>query len=94
MRPNLGRKAKGRIPDPPPTPRLRPLCERKPSIAGLLTLLTPGLGHVYAGSPKQGLALFTLILLAYSGFISLAMFGRDPVLFNMIGSVLILLFID
>jgi len=33
---------------------------RKPWIAGLLTLVTRGLGHLYAGSPKRGLILFTI----------------------------------
>ena len=31
---------------------------RRPWIAGLLTILTIGLGHLYAGNPKRGLILF------------------------------------
>lgn len=33
---------------------------RKPWIAGVLTLVTRGLGHLYAGSPKRGLILFAI----------------------------------
>lgn len=31
---------------------------RKPWVAGVLTFVTRGLGHLYAGSPKRGLILF------------------------------------
>jgi signal peptidase I len=42
--------------------------ERGPSpwLAALLTVLTPGLGHLYIGLPKRGIAFFLLILLADS----------------------------
>ncbi|MHB8138382.1 MAG: signal peptidase I [Smithellaceae bacterium] len=33
---------------------------RRPWIAALLTLLTTGLGHLYAGNPKRGLILFCI----------------------------------
>jgi signal peptidase I len=33
---------------------------RRPWIAALLTLLTIGLGHLYAGNPKRGLILFCI----------------------------------
>jgi len=33
---------------------------RQPWMAGLLTFLSRGLGHVYAGSPKRGLILFAI----------------------------------
>lgn len=44
---------------------------RKPWLAGLLTLLAIGLGHIYAGAPKKGILLFVggetfgLLLLAF-----------------------------
>jgi signal peptidase I len=47
---------------------------RKPWVAGLLTLVTRGLGHVYAGKPKRGLVLFAIeqCLLIVFGITSLA----------------------
>jgi signal peptidase I len=47
---------------------------RKPWVAGLLTILTRGLGHLYAGNPKRGLILFgieqcLLIVFAVSALI-------------------------
>jgi signal peptidase I len=35
-----------------------------PWIAGLLTVLTPGLGHLYIGQARRGITLFILILIA------------------------------
>jgi signal peptidase I len=35
-----------------------------PWIAALLTLLTPGLGHIYIGQARRGIALFVLVLVA------------------------------
>lgn len=55
---------------------------RKPWVAGLLTILTRGLGHLYAGNPKRGLILFgieqcLLIVFAVSALII------APTLFSM-----------
>jgi signal peptidase I len=44
-----------------------PACEeRSPSawVAALLTVLAPGLGHVYLGQARRGIALFILIMIA------------------------------
>lgn len=41
---------------------------RKPWMAALLTLLTRGLGHLYAGKPKRGLILFAIEQLLMVGF--------------------------
>jgi signal peptidase I len=40
--------------------------QRSPSpwVAGLLTLLAPGLGHLYIGLPKRGIFLFALVMIA------------------------------
>jgi signal peptidase I len=40
--------------------------QRNPSpwVAGLLTLLAPGLGHLYLGQPKRGILLFALVMIA------------------------------
>ncbi|HEY2184167.1 MAG TPA: signal peptidase I [Xanthobacteraceae bacterium] len=35
-----------------------------PWVAALLTVLTPGLGHLYIGQPRRGIMLFGLILIA------------------------------
>jgi signal peptidase I len=35
-----------------------------PRIAALLTLLTPGLGHIYIGQARRGIVLFALVLVA------------------------------
>ena len=35
-----------------------------PWIAALLTLLTPGLGHIYIGQARRGITLFVLVLVA------------------------------
>src|SRR6516225_6415921 len=35
-----------------------------PWLAALLTVLTPGLGHIYIGLAKRGLAFFALVMLA------------------------------
>jgi signal peptidase I len=35
-----------------------------PWIAAFLTVLTPGLGHLYIGQPRRGITLFVLILIA------------------------------
>jgi signal peptidase I len=35
-----------------------------PRIAALLTMLTPGLGHIYIGQARRGILLFTLVILA------------------------------
>jgi signal peptidase I len=50
--------------------------ERGPSpwLAALLTVLTPGLGHLYIGLPKRGIAFFVLIVLADT-LLMLAMMG-------------------
>lgn len=45
---------------------------RSPAVAGLLSAVVPGLGKLYAGKPKQGIAAFlpvlTLGLLAWEGY--------------------------
>jgi len=35
-----------------------------PWVAGLLTVLTPGLGHLYIGQPRRGITLFILVMIA------------------------------
>ena len=35
-----------------------------PRIAALLTLLAPGLGHIYIGQARRGITLFVLVLVA------------------------------
>jgi signal peptidase I len=35
-----------------------------PWVAGLLTVLTPGLGHLYIGQARRGITLFVLVLIA------------------------------
>ena len=35
-----------------------------PWVAALLTVLTPGLGHLYIGQARRGITLFVLILIA------------------------------
>src|SRR6476469_4943553 len=35
-----------------------------PWVAGLLTVLAPGLGHIYLGQARRGITLFILILIA------------------------------
>jgi len=43
------------------TPDAPQVKKRRPWLAVLLSFLTPGLGHVYAGRPLKGLVLFALI---------------------------------
>jgi len=54
---------------------------RRPWIAALLTLLTLGLGHVYAGNPKRGLILFCIveILLNVLFILSIFIFPEFPI---------------
>lgn len=61
---------------------------RHPCIAGLLTFLSRGLGHVYAGSPKRGLILFTIeqCLLLALGVSTLA---YTPDIFSLLVAVVI-----
>jgi signal peptidase I len=42
---------------------------RRPWLAALLTLFVPGLGHLYAGEPKRGLAVYLGNLLLIAGFL-------------------------
>src|SRR5216684_2186599 len=35
-----------------------------PLVAGLLTVLTPGLGHLYIGQARRGITLFGLVMIA------------------------------
>jgi signal peptidase I len=35
-----------------------------PSVAALLTVLTPGLGHLYIGQARRGITLFVLVMIA------------------------------
>src|SRR5215467_1243415 len=35
-----------------------------PWLAGLLTVLTPGLGHIYIGRARRGVTLFILVMIA------------------------------
>jgi signal peptidase I len=35
-----------------------------PLVAGLLTVLTPGLGHLYIGQARRGITLFVLVMIA------------------------------
>jgi signal peptidase I len=35
-----------------------------PWVAGLLTVLTPGLGHIYLGQARRGITLFILVMIA------------------------------
>jgi signal peptidase I len=39
-------------------------CGPSPWIAALLTLLTPGLGHLYIGQARRGITLFILVMIA------------------------------
>jgi len=51
---------------------------RKPWVAGVLTLVTRGLGHLYAGNPGRGIVLFVMEQLAYISFaFSAAAFTPD-----------------
>jgi len=54
-----------------PLPR-KPPRPRRAWIAVLLSLLTPGLGHIYTGRPRRGLAMFALA----TGWILLAVWWR------------------
>ena len=35
-----------------------------PWVAALLTVLTPGLGHIYIGQARRGVTLFVLVIIA------------------------------
>jgi hypothetical protein len=35
-----------------------------PWVAGLLTVLAPGLGHIYIGEARRGITLFILVMIA------------------------------
>jgi signal peptidase I len=72
---------------------LRPMSKRKPWVAGMLSLLTPGLGHLYVGQPRKAAIVYLLVLFSYFGFAGLAMYGRVPNTVNMAGSLLILVFL-
>src|SRR5262245_914837 len=50
-----------------PTQSGRQANERRgpsPWVTALLTVLTPGLGHVYIGQPRRGIILFVLVMIA------------------------------
>lgn len=42
---------------------------RRPWLAALLTLFVPGLGHLYAGEPKRGLAIYLGNMVLIAGFL-------------------------
>jgi signal peptidase I len=59
---------------------------RKQWLAGVLNVLTPGLGHLYAGSPRRALARYVGVVVVGSAVIALVIFGpvgrlTTPILF-------------
>lgn len=61
---------------------------RKPWIAALLTLLTRGLGHLYAGKPKRGVILFVIEQLLVVGFALFAL-AYTPGIYSLVVFVVI-----
>ncbi len=52
-----------------------------PWITALLTVLTPGLGHIYLGQARRGITLFVLVMIADT----LLMFAMMGVLGHILG---------
>src|SRR5882672_11185558 len=46
-----------------------------PFVAALLTVLTPGLGHLYTGRAPRGITLFVLVMIAATRLLMFAMMG-------------------
>ena len=57
---------------------------RKPWVAGLLSFLAPGLGHLYAGRPLKGLLIGASLLITVTVFAAIAMTPLGPAPFNVI----------
>ena len=57
---------------------------RKPWVAGLLSFLAPGLGHLYAGRPLKGLLIGASLLITVIVFAAIAMAPLGPSPFNVI----------
>jgi signal peptidase I len=65
-----------------PADRVKP---RNPVIAFFLSILTPGLGHVYDGKPEKGLLFYVILL------ITPALYGLTGLIYHYYGLLLILL---
>lgn len=66
---------------------------RKPWLAGLLSLLVVGLGHLYIGRGKKGLILYGLFVISVLAYYMLAMSGSISSPFNVLSGVLLILFV-
>jgi hypothetical protein len=56
-----------------PTATLSPSpVRRRPWVAVVMSLLLPGLGHLYAGAPRRALAFWMLSLAAGTGAVAIA----------------------
>jgi signal peptidase I len=55
---------------------------RRPWVAGLLSFLVPGLGHLYAGRPLKGLLIGASLLVTVIVFAAIAMAPFGPAPFN------------
>ena len=64
---------------------------RSPILAGLLSLLMPGLGHMYAGEAKRGFIIFIVALVANPFALSMAFLPYQPL--NILFMALIFLII-
>jgi len=62
---------------------------RSPFLAGLLSLLFPGLGHAYCGEAKRGLILFIVLFAARAFAFSLGLLPYQ--IFNVAAMDLVLL---
>ncbi len=58
---------------------------RKPWLAGLLTIFTLGLGHLYAGKPNKGIALY--LSQAVLGAATIVVFVMSPSLTALVVAV-------
>lgn len=66
--------------------------KRKPWIAGLLSLASPGLGQVYNGELLKGFCIFVISILAAAAGLCAAVLLPDPWLIWGVGAVVLLLF--
>jgi signal peptidase I len=62
-------------------------CARRPWVAVVLTILTPGLGHLYAGAPRRALGFWVLSLAA--GVAMVAILSAVAILSVVPGSLLL-----
>lgn len=65
---------------------------RRPWVAGLLTILETGLGHLYSGNPGRGLILFCIDQLLFLLFIASFLIVKPNALHMIIGLSAILIF--